>query len=162
MLQDRFSYKFKNSNKGVYTKGYNSQTHNTPTVVYSIGGDRALNFKRLIEKKNKLHDNPQFKEVCNQTNGSFVTINGLDKQYRNGIKYVHGGIKVHKQEFTIDFVWNKLNYESIYTRNNHMIPNYNIIPMDIGAAYGNFDNAALENELQLAHNAMELNTYYTI
>lgn len=39
----------KYSNKGVYHNAYNSQRHNTPTAVYSIGGVRDIAFSIYID-----------------------------------------------------------------------------------------------------------------
>ena len=43
-------------NKGIHKKRFNSQRENTPTVVYTTGGDRALKFCKLrLYNKNSLY-----------------------------------------------------------------------------------------------------------
>ena len=65
-------------------KRSNSQRENTPTVVYTTGGDRELNFRKLRLYNKKIIIDTSFKEVYNQTDGSFVIINPLDEKGLKG------------------------------------------------------------------------------
>ena len=60
--------------QGIYKRGFNSQRDNTPTVVYSVGGVRAIQFRRMILTSNKFFIDDSFKHVFKKTNGSVLIV----------------------------------------------------------------------------------------
>ena len=87
---------------GKYQPSQNSQRINTPTVVYTLGDERTLNWRRRLWSNKKVLMDKLFKHAMNLPEGSAVLINPLDetpKPMTNSDiieQFVHGNVKVRK------------------------------------------------------------------
>ena len=92
--------------------------------------------------------------MYNQTYGSFVIIIPLEEKGLNGVRYKHGGINVKDKNYIIAYVDRVVDYNSTYTSDHHMIPDFNVIPVPHHPDTDNFDINMFETELRSLHNRM--------
>ena len=114
---------------GEYIKKSNSQTVNTPAIIYSIGDKRRLNWKCRNVVKTKHGRNTWINKKCNKMSFELgtdtLTIIHPDDEYplssknHNDMKqYLHGGVNVSGQRFSIGFVFRVVNHTAMYHDND--------------------------------------------
>ena len=114
---------------GEYETKSNSQKVNTPAVIYSIGDKRRLNWKCRNVAKLKCGRNTWQKKKCSKMRFELgtdtLTIIHPDDEYPLSSKnvddmkqYLHGGVNVSGQRFSIGFVFRVVNHTAIYHNND--------------------------------------------
>ena len=110
---------------GEFVSKSNSQQANTPAVIYSIGDKRRLNWKcRCVGKSTegkKVWQDKLGKKMSFELESDTLTIinphdeNPLsDKNKHDMRQYMHGGVNVSGQKFSVGFVFRVVNTTAMY------------------------------------------------
>ena len=98
---------------GKYILSANSQVENTPTIVYSLGSARSLNFNRreIVKGKrgNKWLNDTEWSTTFELENNSIWINNPADEEPSPRYQYQHGGVKVGEGELSIGFAFRNVN-----------------------------------------------------
>ena len=98
---------------GTFLHSANSQVENTPTVVYSVGTKRRLNWcRRRLAKtgsRNIWESDKEWSSHFDIVSDTISTIHPDDENAKtpfvDPVQYQHGNVKVGKNEFSIGFVF---------------------------------------------------------
>ena len=110
---------------GKYKDKDNSQVDNTPAVIYSIGSTRNLNWKKRRIGKNETGRKtwlPKEKDRITYAIGSdtisiinLLDENPMSKKNQNELsQYLHGGIDVSGEKFSVAFVFRVVKETKLY------------------------------------------------
>ena len=130
---------------GKYQASQNSQRINTPTVVYTLGDERTLNWRRRLWSNKKVLMDKLFKHAMNLPEGSAVLINPLDETPKpmtnsdSNEQFVHGNVKVRKGKMSICLAFRVVDYVNLYDNNNNLIHPTHVPFLDFAALYKDFD-----------------------
>ena len=144
---------------GEYNSKSNSQKVNTPAIIYSIGDKRRLDWKCRNVVKSKCGRNTWQKKKCSKMRFELGTdtliIIHLDDEYPlsskniNDMKqYLHGGVNVSEERFSIGFVFGVINHTAMYHSNNDsMIVDTSDFESDIVNGVLGFDTGTFHRNL---------------
>ena len=137
---------------GEYVTNMNSQEINTPSVIYSIGDARRLRWKErkigLSKCGRKIWEDSVGSNMCFELGSDTMTIiNGDDenprssKNHHHMRQYLHGGVNVSGEKFSVGFVFRVVNNYGMYHRidDTMVVPNKEsdivngILGFDVGA-----------------------------
>ena len=110
---------------GEYSLHSNTQEQNTPAVIYSIGDKRRLNWRcRCVAESQsgkKVWKKKEGIKMCFELGTDSLTIihpndeNPLSDKNKNDMRqYLHGGVNVTGQKFSVGFVFRVVNKTALY------------------------------------------------
>ena len=151
---------------GEYISNKNTQVENTPAVIYSIGDTRELHWKvrktALSKSGRKVWKMLQSDEMSFKLGPDTLTLIHPDDENPGSPKnsfdmrqYMHGGVNVSGEKFSVGFVFRVVNKICTYNKEDDtmVVPNRNndvvngIVGFDIGVFHNNL--------LRLYNNAIE-------
>ena len=139
---------------GKFKKDSNSQVENTPAIIYSIGDERVLNFKRRgMTKAGVWEDDDSFGASYHLNSDTATVINPVDENplsYKNLLKhaqYQHGGVKVNGNKLCFGLVFRVVSSEESYNLDtdtmivDHLYDTHESVEGVVGYDYVPFHNA---------------------
>lgn len=139
---------------GKFKKQSNSQVENTPALIYSVGDERILNFKRRgMSKAGTWEDDGSFGASYHLNSDTATIINSLDEDplsYKNVSKhsqYQYGGVKVNGTKLSFGLVFRVVSSEESYNLDTdtmiveHDYDTNEIVEGIVGYDYVPFHNA---------------------
>ena len=148
---------------GKFVKMANSQVENTPAVIYSLGDDRVLNYKKRRMVNGKWLDDASFSTSFTLSNDTVTIINPKDedpmcpKNIDEHCQYQHGGVSVTGDKLCAGLVFRVVDSEQSYNINNDtMIVDYTPNNNDIVHGIIGFDFCQFQSILV----SLFYNTFY--
>ena len=150
---------------GEYSLKQNSQLKNTPAVIYSIGDSRHLHWKARTVGYNssgrKIWIDSTGQKMCFKLGSDTLTvINPIDENPRfrkvNGEmrQYMHGGVNVSGEHFSVGFVFRVVNGIGLYHKEDDTLviknKNSEVVNEVLGFNLGQFH----KNLLRVYYNAL--------
>ena len=141
---------------GNYIPSQNSQRVNTPTLVYSLGDARTINFKKkIIPDFSSIIISKDWKHAMSMPEGSCCLIHNLDETPKAIEKsdckrsFLHGNVKVNKGKMSIGLGFRVVDYVNHYDNNNVLIhPTPVPHVADFKEKYSQFDYIQFQNLLR--------------
>lgn len=141
---------------GKFKKKSNSQVENTPALIYSVGDERILNFKRRgMSKAGTWEDDDSFGTSYHLNSDTATIINSLDEDplsYKNISKhsqYQHGGVKVNGTKLSFGLVFRVVSSEESYNLDTDtMIVDHDYDKNEIVEGIVGYDYVPFHNALQ--------------
>ena len=146
-------------NDGKFDQARNCQVINTPTVVYTLGDTRSLNWKRRSSVKGDngryiWKNDPSWSSSYELLDGSVTIINPKDEDplsahnNTNKTQYLHGGVSVKGCQLSIGLVFRVVDYEATYdNETDRMITNQLHDESKYDKLYDNFDTDLFHSNL---------------
>ena len=117
----------KYSKDGIFSVNLNSQKENTPTVIFTLGDKRKLNWRKIVfDEKNKSQPSAKIFEMLLEE-GHILILNPhdecphIDVTSGEKIKFEHGNVNIGKNACSIAFVFRVVSTIHAFDKHNKLI-----------------------------------------
>ena len=153
---------------GKFVSNSNSQVINTPTVIYSLGDSRTLNYRKrkLINgnnQRNEWLDDAVYRESFHLDRDTITIVNQLDedplspKNNKEQCQYIHGDVKVSGESLSAGIVLRVVSsVEGYNTNHDTMIVDGNPDDNDIVHGVLGVDLFTFHNDINILLNKTDL------
>ena len=154
-----FHHDIKKNRYGQYCQRTNTQRINTPTVIFTIGDERILKWQRRTKEKGGIWniDTLWSLFIMHIKDGSITIVHPLDETPTEDpvsgdyVDYKHGEVNIAPNLYSIGFAFRNVDCERLHTTDNCMLPDIDVVPLEVTGMYEGVDKRLFEQEIRSAY-----------